>query len=30
MCHVLLKNVNYLNTISGKDQIDHNLMKMMT
>jgi len=26
--HVLLKNVNYLNTVSEKDQIDHNLTKM--
>jgi len=28
--HVLLKNVNYLNTVSEKDQIDHNLTKMKT
>jgi len=28
--HVLFKNVNYLNTISEKDQIDHNLTKMRT
>jgi len=26
--HVLFKNVNYLNTVSENDQIDHNLMKM--
>jgi len=30
MCHVPLKNVNYLNTISEKDQIDHNLRRMGT
>ena len=29
-CHVLFKNVNYLNTVSKKDQIDQNLTKMMT
>jgi len=28
MWHVLLKNVNYLNTISQKDQIDQNLTKI--
>jgi len=28
--HVLFKNVNYLNTVSEKDQIDHNLTKMRT
>jgi len=28
--HVLFKNVNYLNTFSEKDQIDHNLTKMRT
>jgi len=28
--HVLFKNVNYLNTISEKKQIDHNLTKMRT
>ena len=28
--HVLVKNVNYLNTVSEKDQIDHNLTKMRT
>jgi len=26
----LFKNVNYLNTVSEKDQIDYNLMKMRT
>ena len=26
-CHVLFKNVNYLNTISEKDQFNHNLKK---
>jgi len=30
MWHVLLKNVNYLNTGSEKDQIDNNLTKMRT
>jgi len=28
--HVLFKNVNYLNTVSEKDQIDYNLTKMRT
>jgi len=28
--HILYKNVNYLNTVSEKDQIDHNLTKMRT
>jgi len=28
--HVLFKNVNYLNTVSEKDQIDNNLTKMRT
>jgi len=28
--HVLFKNVNYLNTVNEKDQIDHNLAKMRT
>jgi len=28
--HVLFKWVNYLNTVSEKDQIDHNLTKMKT
>jgi len=28
--HVMLKNVNYLNTVSEKDQIDNNLTKMRT
>jgi len=28
--HVLLKNVNYLNTVSQNDQIDQNLTKMRT
>jgi len=27
MWHVLFKNVNYLNTVSENDQIDHNLTK---
>jgi len=30
MWHVLFKNVNYLNTVSENDQIDHNLTKMRT
>jgi len=30
MCHVLFKNVNYLNTVSENDQIDQNLTKMRT
>jgi len=25
-----IQNVNYLNTVSEKDQIDHNLTKMRT
>jgi len=28
--HVLFKNINYLNTVSEKDQIDLNLTKMRT
>jgi len=28
MWNVLFKNVNYLNIVSQKDQIDQNLMKM--
>ena len=30
MWHVLLKNVNYLNTVSENNQIDHNLTKIRT
>jgi len=30
MWHVLFKTVNYLNSVTEKDQIDHNLMKMRT
>jgi len=30
MWNVLLKNVNYLNTVSENDKIDHNLTKIRT
>jgi len=29
-CHVLLKNVNYLNTVSENDQINQNFTKIRT
>jgi len=30
MWHAILKNVNYFNTVSKKDQIDQNLTKIRT